>query len=75
MYRDKRDLDTIATEIGGIGETLAIISAALDPNTEFDAKPMPGVYAMSLFALAEHCERIQEQLDELHIQLEVKPTI
>ena len=75
MYRDKRDLDTIATEIGGIGKTLAIISAALDPNTEFDAKPMPGVYAMSLFALAEHCERIQEQLDELHMQLEVKPTI
>lgn len=72
---ENRDLATIATEIGGIGETLAIISAALDPNTEFDAKPSPGVYAMSLFALAGHCERIQEELDELHMQLEVKPTI
>ena len=73
MYRDKRDLDTIATEIGGIGETLAIISAALDPNTEFDAKPMPGVYAMSLFALAEYYSRLQEELDDAHMRLEVKP--
>lgn len=73
MYRDKRDLDTIATEIGGIGETLAIISAALDPNTEFDAKPMPGVYAMSLFSLAEYCSRLQEELEAAHMKLEVKP--
>lgn len=72
---EKRDLATIATEIGGISNTLHILCAALDPNTEFDAKPSPGVYAMSLFAIAEHCERIQEELDELHMQLEVKPTI
>lgn len=71
----ERTLDTIATEIGGIGETLNLISAALDPNTEFDAKPSSAVYSMSLWAIAQHLERIQDELDDAHMKLEVKPTI
>ncbi len=52
MYRDKRTLDLIATEIGGIGETLSILSAAVDPCNETGVNP--GAIAMSLFALAEY---------------------
>lgn len=71
----ERTLDDIATEIGGIGETLHLISAALDPNTEFDAKPSPAVYSMSLFSLAQFLDRIQAELYEAHMKLEVNPTI
>ena len=70
----ERTLDDIATEIGGIAKTLSIICAAVDPNTEFDAQPTPAAYSMSLFALAQHLERIQEELDDAHMKLEVKPT-
>lgn len=71
MYRDKRDLDTIATEIGGIGETLSILCQAVDPCNKSGIQP--GVIAMSLFALAEYCSRLQEELDDAHMRLEVKP--
>ncbi len=70
---EKRDLATIATELGGIGNTLHILCEAIDPK---DGTGTPTAsFQMSLFALAEYCERIQEELDELHMQLEVKPTI
>lgn len=71
MYRDKRDLAIIATEIGGIGETLSILCQAVDPCNESGIQP--GVIAMSLFSLAEYCSRLQEELDDAHDRLEVKP--
>ncbi len=70
---ENRDLATIATEIGGIGSTLHILCAAIDPKDGTGTPP--ATMQTSLYALAEHCERIQEELDKLHMQLEVKPTI
>lgn len=68
------DLATIATEIGGIAKTLSILSAALDPNSEFDAAPKPEAYSTSLYTIALHLERIENELDDAHMRLEVKPS-
>ncbi len=69
----KRTLDDIATEIGGIAHTLTIISTALDPHSPIEYHPE--AYTMSLFSLARYLERIQAELDDAHMKLEVKPTI
>ena len=68
---EKRDLGSIATEIGGIAHTLMILSTALDPHEEFEHHPQ--AYCMSLFALAEYCSRLQDKLDDAHDHPEVKP--
>ena len=68
---ENRDLGTIATELGGIGNTLHILCAAIDPK---DGTGTPTAsFQMSLFALAEYCSRLQEELDDAHMRLEVKP--
>ena len=69
----EKTLDILATELGGIAHMLYILSTALDPHEEFEHHPE--AYCMSLFALAEYCERIQTELDEAHMKLEVRPTL
>ena len=68
-----RTLDIIATEVGGIAHTLYILSTALDPHEGFEHHPE--AYTMSLFSLASHLERIQTELDDAHMRLEVKPEV
>ena len=69
----ERTLDITATEIGGIAHTLYILSTALDPSEPLEH--LPEAFNMSLFSLAQHLERIQVELDEAHMKLEVKPAI
>ena len=70
---NERTLDDLAAEIGGIAHTLYIISTALDPHEPIEH--IPEAYTMSLFSLARYLERMQAELDDAHMRLEVKPTI
>ncbi len=69
----ERTLDTIATEVGGIASTLFALSLSFDPVDGSGVQPH--VIQSSLIGLSAYCERLQEELDEAHMRLEVKPTI
>ena len=68
---EQRTLDTIATEVKGISSTLTIIGISLDPDE--GGRINPEVYQTSLFALSEHLDRIQTELEAAHMRLEVRP--
>lgn len=71
MYKEEKTLDLIATEIGGIGNTLFALSMSFDPIDGSGVNAQ--VIQSSIFAMSAYCERLQAELDAAHMRLEVKP--
>ncbi len=66
----KKNLDDISAEIHGISDSLHIIGM-----TFAEQSINPALYQTSLFALAEHLERITHELETAHMNLEVRPQL